>query len=34
MEGALRALSMRPYRLENNTAHFDVSDAEFDNLGA
>ena len=32
VEAALQSLSISPYRVENGTAHFDVSDASFDNF--
>ena len=32
VKALLPKLSMRPYRVESETAHFDVSDADFDNF--
>lgn len=34
IEIALKRLSISPYRVENDTAHFNVSDADFDNFTA
>lgn len=32
VKAVLPKLSMSPYRVENETSHFDVSDADFDNF--
>lgn len=34
IEVALKGLSISPYRVENDTAHFNVSDADFNNFNA
>ena len=34
IEGTLKRLSISPYRVENDTAHFNVSDADFNNFNA